>query len=145
MTNPFYGGGHITRSHLDFAYWCQEYTTAYYTPEDVYTPPSMNEGPFTYQRIVNCAAKCGVDMPPQFDVFFAMCEKQDTMMKPDKALNIRGAVLFSHGQVLVSLGDGRRVIYEVPGALVMKFLNLREDPNVTFEYGALVPGIEYHR
>lgn len=145
MTNPFYGGGHFTRSHLDFAYWCQEYTSAYYTPEDVYTPPSMNEGPFTFQRIVNCAAKCGVEMPTQFEVFFATCEKEGTTMKPAAALKIRGAVLFSHGQVLVSLGDGKRVIYEVPGALVMKFLNAREDPNVVFEYGALVPGIEYHR
>lgn len=144
MSNAFYGGGHAMKSASDFVYWCLRNTSVFYGPKDVFTPPKAVPGVYvSHQRIITCANLAGVEMDARYADLLGRSITMNKIITPTQAIRTRGALLLNQGTVCVSVGDGRRVIYEQDYTLIMKFINHDGDLNHVFEYGALLSELEY--
>lgn len=142
--SAFYGGGHRTRSAYDFAYHCLRQTTTYYTPKDVFIPPrSTLSERYEFSTIANCAGLSGAPIPLMYGELTQYVDAERCWSTPQIAIRKRGALLLSQGAVLVSLGDGQRVIYEKGYQLVLQYIQKDQEVSELFEYGAFVPGLEY--
>lgn len=144
--NPFYGGGHSMRTSYDFAFWALRNCVVYYRPEDQFIAPSIPIGSSslaTYGRVANCVQMAGSNIPMRYEDLRRWLQANNALISPTEAMRVRGAILLNQGALLVSLGDGRRLVYEENFNLVMKYLGVGQNPDTTFEYGARVPGLEY--
>jgi hypothetical protein len=110
----------------------------------VFIPPKVVIGDVVqpYARIASCLEMTGVSVPYDYRDLYAWLLHEQAFISSKKALNTRGAILLNEGTVSCSVGDGRRVIVESNYLLSMKYVGDR-DPLSLFEYGALVPGMDY--
>lgn len=132
------------KSARDFAFWCLKNTSIYYQKTDLFEPPSSTIGNYQgYQRVANASAMAGVEIPERFVDLFDLCTRERTFISPNQAIRKQGALLFHQNAVVVSLGDGARVVYEDNFTLVMKYMSPSVEANKVFDWAALIPGMEY--
>lgn len=144
MTNPaFYGGGHSMGSAQDFAYWCMNTTTIYKSRTDLFVPPRVALNDVTYGRIAGCVENAGGTIPLSYADLYDWLLESRSIVSVQKAITTRGALLLNAGTVTVSLGDSHRVVVEENYRLVQKYVNRDLDPKTLFEYGALLPSLDY--
>ena len=145
MTGAFYGGGHRTKSALDVAYWCQQNVSTYYDESEVFIPPSAPIGGFymSYQSLAYAIEQSGVSIPVDYNDLMDMLRINSLYITPMEAVKTRGAILLNKGTVSLSLGDSRRIIVEENYRLAQKYMDVNQDYLATFEYGALLPEVDY--
>lgn len=142
---PYYGGGHMMRTGADLTYWALRDCSVYYPPTTVFTPPSpaVDTLYMGYGRIAACISKSGVEIPERYIDLMSHLAQFNAFIEPAEGVRTRGALLIKQGAVCISIGDGRRVVYEEDYRLCMKYLRTGQDPRTYFEFAAKVPGMEY--
>ena len=133
------------KSALDFVYWCQQTCTNFHSSSDVFIPPKADIGAVVqpYARIANCLELAGITIPSRYVELMSWLCAESALISTEKAANTRGAILLNKGTVSVSVGDRRRVITEDGYLLTSRHINPALTVQEQFEYGALVPGLEY--
>lgn len=141
----FYGGGHSTKSALDVAYWCQANISVYYGVNDLFVPP---KSPVTgmywpYQALQSALLNAGVEIPNDYADLMSVLRLNSLLIPPAQAARTRGSLFINQGTVSLSLGDSRRIITEDEYRLSLRYMDKDQNFNATFEYGALIPGVQY--
>ncbi|AZS07907.1 minor tail protein [Gordonia phage Kabocha] len=141
----FYGGGHSTKSALDVAYWCQYNVSAFYGTNDLFIPPkSAVDGMYwPYQALQSALQNAGVEIPTEYSDLMAQLRLENLLITPAQAAYTRSALFINQGTLSLSLGDGRRIITEDNYRLSLRYMDANQNYNATFEYGALIPGVQY--
>lgn len=133
------------RSSLDFMYWILENVEENYQSvgsDAVFTP---NAGDDLLQGIiVDCALVCGVEVPRTASALLAKVDRYDSAIDPTEALSTRGAILTCRGNLVVSVGDERRLVgIDSTGALsIYRMTNSERDP-AHWDRAFLLPDMRY--
>lgn len=99
------------RSSLDFMYWILENVEENYQAvgtDDVFVAAA--DGSLMHSVIVDCAQVCGVEVPRTLSALLALVERYDSGIDPSEALSTRGAILRHGSDLVVSMGDERRLV-----------------------------------
>lgn len=99
------------RSSLDFMYWILENVEENYQAvgtDDVFVAAA--DGSLMHSVIVDCAQVCDVEVPRTLSALLALVERYRSGIDPTEALSTRGAILRCDSDLMVSMGDERRLV-----------------------------------
>ena len=99
------------RSSLDFMYWILENVEENYQAvgtDDIFIAAA--DGSLMHSVIVDCAQVCDVEVPRTLSALLALVERYHSGIDPSEALGTRGAILRRGSDLVVSMGDERRLV-----------------------------------
>lgn len=99
------------RSSLDFMYWILENVEENYQAvgsDDIFI--AATDGSLMHSIIVDCAQVCDVEVPRTLSALLALVERYRSDIDPSEALSTRGAILRRGSDLVVSMGDERRLV-----------------------------------
>ena len=99
------------RSSLDFMFWILESVEENYQAignDGVYAPTTVVG--IMQSIVVDCAQVCGVEVPRTLSALLAKVSRYDSALAPSDALGTRGAILRRGEELVVSVGDERRLV-----------------------------------
>jgi hypothetical protein len=132
------------QSSLDFMYWILDAVEENYTTVDAIWYPYHDENNTMRGTIVNCALICGVEIPRGFDALLAQAARYDTLTSPEKALRTRGGILHRNRALVVSCGDGERLVDADVDGTVSLYQAAAEQKDAAYWDGALLlPQMRY--
>ena len=133
------------RSSLDFMYWILENVEENYQAvgtDDIFIAAA--DGSLMHSVIVDCAQVCDVEVPRTLSALLALVERYRSGIDPSEALGIRGAILRRGSDLVVSMGDERRLVGIDSGGSVSLYRmgTVDRDP-VYWDSAFLLPEMRY--
>lgn len=132
-----------SQSALDFAYWMLEYASDSYLRSSTFRPHEGTEdsGENMLQALSFALAQIDISLPTEdYGIFRKRCKPLTITFK--KAANTRGALMFRNKGVVMSLGDGKRIMEYFDEQYIVRYLTDLERTPVFWEC-ALVPRMVY--
>lgn len=143
LTNP--GGTPTADAFVGFALGQKGHP---YDQRTAAPPTDLNPKAFDCSALVRwAAARQGIRLPRTSTEQLAAMRAAHSTILVERAIHIRGALLFHPGHVAISLGNGRTIEAMGPGWGVREggLVTRNKDGTVSprFTQGALVPGLRY--
>lgn len=133
------------RSSLDFMYWILENVEENYQAvgtDDVFLAAA--DGSLMHSIIVDCAQVCDVEVPRTLSALLALVERYDSGIDPAEALSTRGAILRHGSDLVVSMGDERRLVgIDSGGSVSLYRMSTGERNPAHWDSAFLLPEMRY--
>lgn len=133
------------RSSLDFMYWILENVEENYQAvgtDDVFLAAA--DGSLMHSIIVDCAQVCDVEVPRTLSALLALVERYDSGIDPAEALSTRGAILRHGSDLVVSMGDERRLVgIDSGGSVSLYRMSTGERDPAYWDSAFLLPEMRY--